>query len=144
MPRIKINLPAKFPFNCVIPIRITDLNYGGHVGNDKVVSIIHEARAQFLGHFGFGEMNIGGAGLIMTDLSISFKNEIFYGDMIRVSVAPADFSAVAFDLYYKLEKDTDKGALLVAAAKTGMACYDYQNKKIAAFPEQVKKTLLSD
>jgi len=36
MARIKILLPEHFSFSCSIPIRITDLNYGNHVGNDTV------------------------------------------------------------------------------------------------------------
>jgi acyl-CoA thioesterase FadM len=43
MARIKIELPQSFSFTCRIPVRITDINYGGHAGNDTVLSIIHEA-----------------------------------------------------------------------------------------------------
>ena len=63
MARVKIELPDSFQFTTEITIRITDLNYGGHVGNDTVLSIIHEARMQFLRHYGHTEMNFGGIGL---------------------------------------------------------------------------------
>ena len=53
MARIKIDLPAKFSFSTNIPIRITDINFGGHVGNDTILSIIHEARAKFFTSFGY-------------------------------------------------------------------------------------------
>jgi len=43
MTRIKIQLPASFLFAATIPIRITDINYGGHVGNDTVNSFINMA-----------------------------------------------------------------------------------------------------
>ena len=77
MARIKILLPDKFSFSTSIPIRITDLNYGGHVGNDSILSLIHEARMQFLNEFGFTEMEFGGVSLIMSDVAMEFKNEIF-------------------------------------------------------------------
>lgn len=48
MARISIDLPSTFTFSATIPVRITDLNYGGHVGNDTILSIIHEARVQYL------------------------------------------------------------------------------------------------
>ena len=48
MERIKINLPETFTFSTIIKIRITDINYGGHVGNDSFLSLVHEARLQFL------------------------------------------------------------------------------------------------
>jgi acyl-CoA thioesterase FadM len=141
MARIKIELPDKFPFCVSIPIRITDINYGGHVGNDTVLSLIHEARVQFLQHHGYKELEIEGIGLIMSDAGIEFKLELFYGDTIKVSVCPADFTRVGFDLYYKLEKETEGKTIVVATAKTGMICYDYSLKKIVKVPEKLQVTL---
>ena len=77
MARLKIKLPTVFLFHADIPIRITDVNYGGHVGNDTLLSIIHEARVQFLKHHGYKEMNLEGLGLIMSDVMIEFKKELF-------------------------------------------------------------------
>ena len=134
MARIKIETPDNFSFITYIPIRITDLNYGGHVGNDIVLSIIHEARVQFLNHHGYKELNFEGVGLIMSDVAIEFKNEIFYGDKIKAFVTTGEFSKVGFDIFYKLEKEVSKKNILVAIAKTGMVCYDYQLKKIVSVP----------
>src|SRR6185436_3749039 len=125
MARIKIELPASFSFNCQIPVRITDINYGGHAGNDTVLSIIHEARMQFLQSMGYSEMEFGGVGMIMSDVVIEFKNELFYGDVIIASVVAGEISRVGFELFYKLETlrpaNSDK-KIAVAAAKTGMIC----------------------
>ena len=128
-----------FQFTTTITVRITDLNYGGHVGNDTVLSIIHEARMQFLQHYGHTEMNFGGTGMIMSDVGIEFKNELFYGDHIKISVAIAEVSKVSFALYYKLEKSGGAQLILAATARTGMVCYNYETKKMAAFPDDVKK-----
>ena len=137
MARIKISLPENFSFSCEIPIRITDINYGGHVGNDTVLSIIHEARMQYFHQFGYTEMNLAGAGMIMADVAIEFKSELFYGDIVIASVVAQDISKVSFDLLYKLEKQEGINKKLVAAAKTGMVCYDYELKKIVRVPETV-------
>ena len=141
MNKIRIALPASFPFQCEIPVRITDLNYGGHVGNDTVLTIIHEARMQFLANAGYTEMKFGGAGMIMADVAIEFKNELFYGDTVIVSVAAGEFSRIGFDLFYKLEKKSGNSLLRVASAKTGMICYDYDRKKIVSVPPSVIKQL---
>jgi len=111
------------------------------VGNDNVLSIIHEARVQFLKNFGYDEMNMAGVGLIMSDAAIEFKNELFYGDDLRASVAFGEFFKVGFDIFYKLEKMQEGNHKLIAAAKTYMVCYNYQLKKIASVPEEVKKKL---
>lgn len=107
MSRVKIQLPETFSFSTAIPVRITDVNYGGHVGNDAILSIIHEARLQFLRHHGFNEMDLGGSGTIMADVAIEFKNEAFYGDTILASVTTNDYQRVGFDICYKLEKESN-------------------------------------
>jgi acyl-CoA thioester hydrolase len=139
MARIKIVLPEKFPFSTRIPVRVTDLNYGGHVGNDSLLSIIHEARVQFLKSHGFEELNAGGTGLIISRVAIEFKNEIFYGDMVKVFVAAGEFTGVAFDIFYRLEKEGDQRQL--ASAQTSMVCFDYQAKKICAVPTLLREKL---
>lgn len=138
MNRIKIELPDSFPFTAKIPVRITDLNYGGHVGNDTFLSLIHEARVQFLQHYGYKELDFGGIGLIMSDVGIQFKNELFYGDVILASVTTGAYSKVAFDIYYKFEKEVEGKPVLVAAAKTGMVCFDYSARKTVAVPEEAR------
>ena len=134
MARIKLAVPSRFSFSVPMPIRITDVNYGGHVGNDAILSIIHEARLQFLQALGYSEMNVEGIGLIMADVAIEFKAEAFYGDVIEVSVVADDFSRVGFDLIYKLEKKQENKSITVAIAKTGMVCFDYSLKKVTALP----------
>ena len=144
MARIKIDLPGKFSFSTNIPIRITDINFGGHVGNDTILSIIHEARAKFFTHCGYTELDFGGVGTIMSDVAIEYKDQIYYGDVVFASVAVGEITKVAFDLFYKLEKKTVDGKhSTVAIAKTWMVCYDYDKKKVAAIPEAAIKKIMS-
>jgi YbgC/YbaW family acyl-CoA thioester hydrolase len=141
MARIKLQLPEHFRFSCKIPVRITYINYGGHVGNDTVLSIIHEARMQFLKNIGYTEMKFEDAGMIMADVAIEFKKELFYGDVVIASVAAGEISKIGFELIYKLEKETETVKSLVATARTGMICYDYDKKKIVAIPVVAKEKL---
>lgn len=137
MARIKIDLPARFSFTANIPVRITDVNFGGHVGNDTILSIVHEARAQFFTYCGYTELDFAGAGTIMSDVAIEYKNQTYYGDTILASVAVGEITKVAFDLFYKLEKRSAEGRLIpVALAKTWMVCYNYDQKKVIAIPEE--------
>ena len=137
MARIRIELPAVFKFSATIPIRITDLNYGGHVGNDTILSIIHEARAQFLKSLGYSEKDFGGTGLIMADVVINFKSELFYGDVVNAAVSVINISRASFDIVYLLKK----GEVVAAEAKTGMVCFDYETKKVLAIPDAAKQSL---
>jgi len=96
---------------------------------------------QFLKQYGYTELEFGGTSLIMSDVGIEFKNELFYGDTIITSVAATDFSKVSFDLYYKLEKQQAEKTQLIATAKTGMICYDYNLKKITSVPADAQMRL---
>ena len=151
MGRIKIQLPEHLSFSCIIPISITDINYGGHAGNDAILSIIHEARMQYLQSLGYTEMQFAGAGMIMANVAIEFKNELFYGDTVIASVKAYEISKIGFDLVYKLETLRqaclpDRQAqgnirVIIAVAKTGIICYDYERKKITGIPDEARKKL---
>ncbi len=136
MARIKIDLPESFSFSTSLTVRITDLNYGAHVGNDTVLSFIHEARVRYLQSLGYRELNLEGVGLIMADAALVFKNEIYYGDELLISIRAVEFSRVGFDLIYKMEKKpAGQPLIIVALVKTAMVCFDYNLKKVVALPE---------
>jgi acyl-CoA thioester hydrolase len=133
MARIRISVPESFSFSTVIPIRITDLNYGGHVGNDSILSLIHESRVQYLKHFEFTELDFAGTSLIMSDVAIEFRSEVFYGNSLKVMVTAGEFSRAGFDIFYQMMNAENNK--LVAVAKTGMVCFDYSGRKVTAVPE---------
>lgn len=137
MARIKLSLPENFPFSTQFPVRITDINYGNHLGNDAVLGLLHEARMQFLHSVGYSELNLAGVGMIMADVAIEFKAEAFYGEVLKAYVAAGEFTKIGFDIYYKLVKG--EAETVVALAKTGMVCFDYEKRKVAAVPEEVRR-----
>lgn len=142
MARVKIDLPPHFLFSTTIPIRIGDVNYGGHVGNDAILSIAHECRVQFFNHFNYTELNLGGVGVIMGDCAIMYQGESFYGDHIEVEVGVNDISRMGFDLIYKMTNKVNGSK--IAIVKTGMICFDYGIRKITALPEDVKKVFSNE
>lgn len=141
MGRLKIDITGSVIASVNIKVRISDINYGNHVGNDAFVSIIHEARMQWLQKNNFTELDIDGAGLIMSDLAIKFKNECFYGEEVAVSIIACERSRVGFDLYYTLNTIRNNATILLAEAKTGMVCYNYELKKITQIPDGLIKIL---
>lgn len=143
MERIKLTLTDSYSFYTLIPIRITDLNYGGHVGNDVFLSLVHEARQQFLKSFGLSELDFAGASLIMADAAIEFKKELLYGDTVKISVAATGFDKLGFDLHYLLEVEKEGKMVVAGKVKTGMLCFDYKTKKLVAVPEEALKLLIS-
>ena len=53
MSRIEIQLPENFIFQTEIAVRVSDLNYGNHVGNDSILTLMQEARTLFYRSMGF-------------------------------------------------------------------------------------------
>lgn len=136
MARVKLTFPNQNPiFYLQIPVRITDLNYGNHLGNDSLLSILHETRAAWLRNIGLTELNIGDCGLIMADVMIAYKNESYYGDILDITIFVAEINPKSFDLYYRVKTIRNENQeLLIAEAKTGMVCYDYGFSKICTIP----------
>jgi len=134
MARIKLEFPDKILFQTEIPVRITDINYGGHLGNDSILSIVQEARVRFLKEYNYSEKNIDGLGIIMTDCAIVYKSESFYGDVLQIRIGITDFFKYGCDIYYQLvNKKTEKN---VAIVKTGIMFFDYEQRKKARVPEK--------
>ena len=137
MPRIKLDPPKHFHFTTEIPIRISDINYGGHLGNDSVLSILHDARLRFLMEHGYSEFNVEGVSLIMSDSVVLYKSQAFFGESLRIQIAVQDFSKFGFDIYY-LVRERESGREVVQA-KTGMAFFNYEERKLSPVPEKFKK-----
>jgi len=141
MARINIKLPGKFAYSTQIKLRISDINYGGHLAHDSILSITHEARVRFLRSFGYTEGNIEGPGLILSDAALVYKSEAFYGQTLLVEIAVTDFSKYGCDLIYKL---SDKKNLKeIARAKTGIVFFDYKIREICRVPKKFKATFSS-
>ncbi|MGB5529753.1 MAG: thioesterase family protein, partial [Ignavibacteriaceae bacterium] len=115
------------------------INYGGHLGNDSLLSIIHEARVRFLNFLGYSESNVEGVGIIMIDSAIQYKSEGFYGDEILVEIAVNDFSGIGCDIVYRLTNKNSKKE--IALAKTGIVFFDYEKRKTATVPPEFKKKI---
>lgn len=134
--RAKIEEPENYLFSTIYRIAVSDLNYGNHLSNDKLLTIAHEARMRFLKSHGWSEMDMAGVSLIQGDAVVVYHSEGFYGDDLEVQIGMNDLQRVSFDLIYKIyNKTTDKPLALV---KTGMVCYDYDNKKVLSLPDEVK------
>jgi len=136
MARIKLDFPDKVLGTIEIPLRITDMNYGNHLGNDALVSILHEARVKWLNNLNYTELNVEGAGLIMGELVVSYLNESFYGDVLTVHLATGDITGAGFELYYLVETIRNGKKISIAKARTGMVCFDYSSRKVMPVPEK--------
>jgi acyl-CoA thioester hydrolase len=140
--RVKIIFPDKVPLHVAdIPVRITDINYGGHVGNDAVLSIIHEARMLMLAAHGYTELNAAGTSLIMADVMIAYRGEAFYGDVLQVEIFAEELTTITFDLLYRITTIRNGERKEIAHAKTCMVCFNYDTRKKVPMTDELKALL---
>lgn len=132
MARVKLDLPQRFAFSTEIAINIGHINYGGHLGNDSALTLLHETRLHYLKSLGYTELDIGGLGLIQTDAVLVYKAEAFWGDRILAEVVADDFNKYGFDFVYRLKRLADQQDIL--HAKTGMLMFNYDTRKPASVP----------
>jgi acyl-CoA thioesterase FadM len=132
MVRIQLELPAEFCFRTSLTVRVTDLNYGNHLGNDAVLGMVHEARVRWFASMGYSELEVEGVGILMADCAIVYKSQGFLGERLTVAVAVGTFSRTGCDLFYRLTK---ADGTELARAKTGIVFFDYQAQAVRVVPE---------
>lgn len=137
MPRLSVELPEKFIFKTEIAVRASDLNYGNHVGHDRVLTILQEARIDMYRNFGFkNELNFEGAvGQVIADVCVIYKSESFLGDILICEIGTGEFNKYGFDMLCLI---TNKASgKEVARAKIGIVCFDYDKRKVATIPKNL-------
>jgi len=137
MSRIKIIPPKKFDYSTDISLRVSDINYGGHLGHDAILTLAHEARVRLFTSHGFSELNAFGPAIILSDAAIYYRSEGFYGDVITVEIAVCDYLKYGCDLVYRMtNKESGK---VVAILKTGIVFIYYEKHEVAHVPKEFKR-----
>ena len=139
MKRPDLDMPEDFVFSTELPIRVDDVNYGGHLGNDRVLTLVHEARVRFLRAHGFSELDVGGPGLIQLNATVVYEAEGELGDPLTINTTPGGISPMGFDFYARLQnRKTDA---VLANVRTAMVGYDMDQEQPVRLPEPFVDTL---
>ncbi len=109
-------------------IRVYDLNYGNHVGHDKLVSLMHDARCSFLQSGQYTELNIGNSfqGLIVSELCVKYLSQLFLNDIVKIKIFISDISHSFFKMNYIIEKENKP----VANAVISLVSFNYDKNKV--------------
>jgi acyl-CoA thioester hydrolase len=140
MARVEIDLPDTWLFVTELPIRVTDLNYGGHLGNDRILALAQEARAQWLARHGLGELDLGGGvGLILADAAAIYRAEGKLGMVLRAELGAGEVRTRSAELLYRFT-DLASGQE-VARVKTGALCFDYAARRVVHLTPALRQAL---
>jgi acyl-CoA thioester hydrolase len=130
--RIKVIVRGTNVYQYKGQLRVSDMNYGNHLGNDKVLSLFHECRLSWMKTINYDELNFYGKALIQHDALINYKSEGLYGDLFNIKLYIDDIDSKSFDFYYQIINITSDQDM--AIGKTGMTFYDYDLQKITDAP----------
>lgn len=133
--RVKIQIEGKQVFTTTIKLTVSDMNYGNHLGNDRVLSLAQEARLQWLASIDASELNCKGSSLIMSDAMVEYKSEGFREDVVKISIFLDNTHSYGFDLFYEMSIN-DK---MMSKVKSGLLFFDYEKRKVANEPDQWKQ-----
>lgn len=141
MPRLELDVPDALPFSTTLEVRVTDLNYAGHMGNDRFLTLAHEARTHYLRELGATEADVFGTRLIIADAAIRYRAEAFAGDRLRWALGFGVPGRVGCDLWYRVTREGD--GVLVAELKTGLVFLTPDGREKAPVPSAIRSVAAS-
>ena len=139
MGRVEIELPESFPYAVELEVRVSDLNYGNHLGNDAVLALVHEARRRYLRQLGADEIGADGTGFVVADSAVIYRAQAFYADRLRIEVAAGDFGSRSCAFFFRVTAAGDGRE--VAEARTGMVSFDFKAQKAVTIQPELRAKL---
>ena len=137
MARVRLEPPAPVLFSTTMDVRVTDLNYGRHLGHMELVGLVHEARVAFLREHGYAEFDVEGLALMVVDLAVSYRAEAFAGQTLVIELGMALEGSRGMEIRYAVrEQET---STLIALAKTGIVLADPVARKVVQVPEPIRR-----
>ncbi len=133
MPRIQLKAPEKTVFTTCLDIRVTDLNYGKHMGHMELIGLLHQARVEFLAANGMTEMNVEGRTLIVVELAVSYRSEAFFGQTLTIDIGLAFEGSRGINISYAVRDQGTGGT--VAVAQTGVVFADPVARAVVQVPQ---------
>tara|TARA_B100001059_G_scaffold79038_1_gene76880 strand:+ start:1366 stop:1797 length:432 start_codon:yes stop_codon:yes gene_type:complete len=127
MKRMKIEMPSQWQYSTEIEVRVSDLNYGNHMGNQQFLAYAQEARVRFLAENGFTELDFGGVSLIQADAAITYSCEGRLGDQIKIAIATEVTGRSSFNVFYQFTNLTQGKHM--ANIRTALISYDYEKNR---------------
>jgi acyl-CoA thioester hydrolase len=134
-------VPGPTCFETTMDVRIGDINYGNHVGNERYLLFAQETRIRFLQSIGCSEAKFGDYGLVLTEAHVEYLQELFHGDHIVIRMSVGAPSRASFDCFYEVIAIRPSGKVTAAVIKTAMVCFDYQERKVRSIAEPLRQKL---
>ena len=86
-------------------VTISDINYGGHMGNERALLLFQQSRIELFKTLGVTEINVGdNVGTIQKDSHVYYKGDVYLGDELTVIIKNIDIKKTSLNFIYSVEK----------------------------------------
>lgn len=124
-------------FSIKYKIKDEDINYGGHVGNERALLFFQMVRINFFESLGFSELNIGdNIGVIQRNSFVEYNKELFLDDEITIQITDIQLEKNKFNIYYEVYNQENK---LAINGSTLLLPFSYTEKKLKRIPSIFKE-----
>ncbi|WKD27156.1 thioesterase family protein [Halomonas sp. KG2] len=137
MERVTLDFPtAAIIHRHPLTVRVTDMNYGRHLGHDALVSLLHEARVHAFAALGLPEWDMKG---IVADLAVQYQSEARWPDALVIETAVPEPQGKALTVYQRIcHAETDK---VVATARVNQLLLDLSSGRPVKVPDDVAQAI---
>ena len=140
MARVTLEMPDRYPFSTELEVRIEHINRGDHLGNERLIAFLNEARMRYL-PADLTRSAGDNIGLINGDLAVIYRGEAHYGDVLLIRVAASNFHHYGFDLYFDVSARADGRD--IAQAKMSMLLFDFTERQLLPMSDAMAQAVRS-
>ena len=112
---------------------VSDINYGGHMGNERALILFQQVRMDWLNSIGYDEADIEGKGLIQLESHVYYLKEIFLGENLICRIKNVILEKITFVIEYEIINEKNEVAI---NGSTKMAIFDYERKRLSRIPKE--------
>jgi acyl-CoA thioester hydrolase len=111
-----------------------DINYGGHLGNERALLIFQDARLRFLSSLKLSEMDLGEkTALIVVEAVCRFQREVFLHEELEVLLQLLERAEKKVVFGYSVIRTND-GAEVITGQTTHLG-FTYSQRKVVPLPK---------
>ena len=94
-----------------------------------------------MNHKELSTFEVNGLDFVMADLAVVYQSEGFYGETLKIEVAPDNLHKYGCDIVYRVTET--RSSRPEAKAKTALMLMDYNSRRPVNPPESLKARLFS-
>ncbi|MFA6878453.1 MAG: thioesterase family protein [Fusobacterium sp.] len=126
-------------FSTSYKVRVDDINYGGHMGNERALILFQQTRTEWLNSIELDELNIGEEkGIIQLESHVYYLKEVVFGEELLCAIKNIEVVKSSFDIFYEVKNKNNE---IVIKGSTRMMAFDYKRKKISRIPKIFKEKI---